>query len=57
MKHSSRIYLQTWEDDSYDYRLYECPHCKANLIVPKEEIDGYNFCPVCGFRRITDDSQ
>ena len=57
MKHSSWVYLQTWEDDSYDYRLYECPHCKANLIVPKEEIDAYNYCPVCGFRRITDDSE
>lgn len=57
MKHSSWIYLQIWDDDSYNYLLYECPHCKANLIVPDGEIESYKFCPFCGFRRVTDDSE
>lgn len=44
------------EEVPFDYfgKHYQCPDCKRCVVVDPDDIDEYNFCPVCGARRVED---
>ena len=50
--------IGTWIDENpkdmnYIFaKVFICPDCKRSIMADKDEIVEYNFCPICGKRRI-----